>query len=85
MAREFLYFFCVQFLSYGFLCWNYRAVAQARMAHIVASDICCAVVSFSLIRHVAAAKSRWAAIGYVAGGVAGSVFSVWLTMDVFGK
>ena len=83
--REFLYFFFVQFLSYGALCWNYRAIAQARMAHIVASDICCAAVTFSLIKHVAAAKSRWAGVGYVLGGVAGSVVSVWLTRDLFGK
>ena len=84
VARTFLFFFAVQFLNYAILCWNYRAVAQARYGNVFASDLMCAAISFTLIKRVAKTDSRAALAGYVLGGAVGSVVSVWITKGVFG-
>ena len=84
-ARTFLFFFAVQFVSYGMLCWNYRSIAQARFANIFASDLCCAALGFTLIKKIANTESRVAMAGYVLGGAIGSVCSVWVTKQVYGQ
>lgn len=78
-------FFAVQCLSYGMLCWNYRAIAQARFVGIFVSDLFCAFIGFSLIKYVAGTKSHVARAGYVLGGAIGSVISVYITKVVFGQ
>ena len=85
--REFALFFGIQFLFYGLLCWNYRAIAQARYASVGLSDLCCAATSFTLIKMIADPdkKSKWAFSGYVLGGACGSLFSVWMSKGVFGQ
>lgn len=80
----FLKFFLIQCLNYGILCWNFRAVAQARYVHIGLSDLCCAAISFTLIKRVAQTDSRAAMAGYIVGGAVGSVVSVWITKTVWG-
>lgn len=82
--RRFALFFFAQAANYGFLCWNYRAVAGAHYLHIALSDIGCASLTFLLIRHVSRAESGWEFWGYVAGGVAGSLASVWFTSTFLG-
>lgn len=84
-VRTFCFFFSVQFLNYGLLCWNYRAVSQARYGSIFASDLMCAAVSFTLIKRVTEAKSIAAMAGYVLGGACGSLLSVWITRTVYGQ
>lgn len=83
-VRLFAAFFGVQCLSYGMLCWNYRSVAQAWYASIFVSDLACAAITFSLIKHVAGTKSKVAQAGYILGGAVGSVIAVWLTKQVYG-
>lgn len=83
--RVFVFFFSVQCLSYGMLCWNYRSVAQAWFGSIFVSDLCCAAITFSLIKHVAGTKSKVAQAGYILGGAIGSVIAVWLTRIIYGK
>ena len=83
-CKQFLLFFAVQFLNYGLLCWNYRAIAQARYGNIFASDLCCAAITFSLIKKVAKTESKAAWIGYVLGGAFGSIASVWITKHLYG-
>lgn len=84
-ARQFLFFFAVQFLNYAMLCWNYRSVAQARFGNIFVSDLACAAISFTLIKKVANTDSRAAMAGYILGGAFGSVVSVWITKMVYGQ
>lgn len=79
----FAYFFAVQFVAYGLLCWSYRAIAQANYWHIAMADTMYAALAFTIIKDVAKAESRAAMAGYVMGGLAGSLFSVWLTTKVF--
>ena len=83
--REFAFFFAVQFLNYALLCWNYRAVAQARYGNVFASDLCCAAISFTLIKRVARTESGAAMAGYILGGAFGSVVSVYVTRGIFGQ
>jgi hypothetical protein len=81
--RDFLRFFAIQFVNYGVLCWNYRAVAGVHYAHIAASDVAAAALGFTIIRHVAKTDTKGAMLGYVAGGVCGSLVFTWLTTKVF--
>lgn len=83
--REFALFFALQSLAYAAMCWNFRAIAQARYGHIFVSDRLCATLGFTLVKRVADAKGKVAMAGYVLGGAAGSLFSVWLTTHVFGR
>jgi hypothetical protein len=84
-GAEFLSFFLLQALFYGVLCWNYRAVAQARYASIGVSDMACAAISWTLIKRIGEAKSKWAQAGFILGGACGSLLSVWITKQVFGQ
>ena len=84
-VKTFLFFFAVQFLNYAMLCWNYRAVAQARYGNVFASDLMCAAISFTLIKRVAKTDSRAAMAGYILGGAVGSVVSVFVTRRIFGQ
>jgi len=83
--KTFFLFFVVQFLYYGVLCWNYRAVAQANLLHVAISDGFAALIGFTLIKKVSAATSRAAMAGYVLGGMLGSVVSVMASVWIFGK
>lgn len=83
--RSFLFFFCAQACSYGFLTWNYRSIAQARYANIFVSDMFCAAVGYALIKHVAGNKSKAGYAGYVLGGACGSILSAWVTKMAFGQ
>lgn len=82
--KTFTYFFAVQFVIYGLTCWNIRAVAQGKYVNIALSDLFIAAATFTVIKKVSEAKSELARAGYVAGGVAGSVCSVWLTRTFLG-
>jgi hypothetical protein len=84
-AKQFLIFFLIQAISYGVICWNYRAVAQARYFSIGISDMGCAAISWTLIKRIGEAKSYWAQAGYILGGACGSLVSVWITKRIFGQ
>ena len=84
-AKTFLVFFSIQCVNYGLITWNYRAVAQARFISIFASDLCCAAVSFKLIKRIVKHDSHAAMAGYVLGGAVGSVLSAWITKLVYGQ
>lgn len=82
--RTFLKFFCIQFLSYAIFCWNARAIAQARLGNIAVSDLTYAWVQFHLIQEVSKAKGQSAKVGYIFGGVTGSLASVIATKYLWG-
>jgi hypothetical protein len=84
-AKQFVAFFLIQALSYGVVCWNFRAVAQARYGSIGVSDMLCAAISWTLIKRIGEAKSHWAQAGFILGGACGSLLSVWITKRVFGQ
>jgi len=72
-------FFAAQFVFYGFITWNYRAVAQASYLHIFISDLFCAFIAFTMIKRVAQNGDLVAMAGYVLGGACGSVVAAWIT------
>jgi hypothetical protein len=60
-------------------------IAQGLYGSIFISDLFYAGVNFALIQKVAKAESRSAWMGYVLGGAVGSVFSTWITKQVYGQ
>ena len=83
--KRFAFFFAVQCLNYAMLTWNYRVVAQARYVSIFASDLCCAAITFGLIKKIVDERSKSAMAGYVLGGACGSVFAAWITKAIYGQ
>lgn len=84
-VREFTLFFSVQFLLYAAVCWNWRAVANARYIEIALSDAVFATLTFSMLKKIGEATTAWARIGYVVGGILGSLTSVWVTKRLWGQ
>jgi hypothetical protein len=78
-AKEFFYFFWIQFLVYGFICWNTRAIADAWFGQLILTDGIIAFFNFKLTKKIAQAESEVAMWGYISGGICGSVTSVFLT------
>lgn len=75
----FLLFFGLMFLNYGLTCINFRMVARGSYLGTAWSDAAIAVLTFTLIRHVASTEALVAQVGYVCGGVCGSLLGLWLT------
>lgn len=85
MLKLFFMFFFLQAMSYGLICWNYRAVAKGWVGHVVVSDLMFAALNFTLIKKVAEAKGWVAMAGYIAGGAVGSAVSVLFTKALWGS
>jgi hypothetical protein len=75
----FLLFFGLMFLNYGLACINFRMVARGSYWGTAWSDTALALLTFTLIRHVAQTDALIAQVGYVCGGVCGSLLGLWLT------
>lgn len=77
-------FFVVQFINYANLCWNFRAIAQAQYLSIAITDGIASYIGFKLVKKIGEAESRAALIGYMAGGMVGSLVSTYVSKKVFG-
>lgn len=87
--KQFFILFGAQCVSYGLLCWNYRAVAKAMISQTVLSDLLIAALSFKVLKEImkddAHNKSNLAWAGYVLGGATGSALSLWMTRAIWGN
>jgi len=82
---SFLTFFFSQLLAYFLVTANYRAIAQGRYFWTAITDLLYATVQFYLIKKIADSKQTGVAlVGYVSGGVVGSLTAIWLTKLIFG-
>ena len=84
--KEFLVMFFIQVVSYGLVCINYRAVAQAHYLWAALTDFTIATLSYFVIKKIAHSDNtfhQW--FGYALGGVVGSLFGIWLSTVILGK
>ena len=84
--KEFLLMFLIQVVSYGLLCINYRAVAQAHYFWASISDFAIATLGYFVIKRLANSDNtfhQW--LGYSLGGVAGSIFGIYLSTVLLGS
>ncbi len=72
-------FFGLMFLNYSLICVNTRMIARGSYLGTMCTDAAIAVLGFTLIRHVVAAEALVAQVGFVCGGVSGSLLGLWLT------
>lgn len=84
-VKRFCIMFAAQFVLYGMLCWNYRAVAKAWIPEVVVSDGLIAAMNFTLIKRMVKDESKSGLAGYVIGGMSGSAVSVALTKYLWGS
>ena len=78
--------FTVQVFSYGLLCINYRAVAQAHYIQATLSDFAIATLGYFVIKKLANTDNslhQW--FGYAMGGVVGSIFGIYLSKILLGN
>jgi len=83
--KEFGLMFIIQVASYGLLCINFRAVAQAHYLWASLSDFTIATLNYFVLKHLATSAStthQW--LGYALGGVAGSIFGIYLSTVLLG-
>jgi hypothetical protein len=84
-VKEFLLMFAIQVVSYGLLCINFRAVAQAHYLWASLSDFAIATLGYFVLKHLATSAStvhQW--LGYAFGGVAGSILGIYLSTVLLG-
>lgn len=70
----------IQVASYGLICYNLRAVAQARYIPSVTSDFFIASINFFVIRRIALEPDNirlW--LGYVVGSMVGTALGIYLS------
>lgn len=70
MVKRFALFFAMQFVGYGLVTWNVRAIGKGWIWNVIASDLLIAALGFTLISKVAEAKDHPARFGYILGGAA---------------
>jgi len=83
--KRFALFFAMQFVGYGLVTWNFRAIGKGWIGNAVMSDLLIAALGFTMISKVAEAKDHPARFGYILGGAAGSAFTILLTRFVWGS
>lgn len=72
--------FTTQVFMYGLITYNYRMIAQARVAESLLSDFIIGAVNFALIRKIASSGDQvipWA--GYAFGGVVGTYLGILIS------
>ena len=75
----FAVFFALMFLNYGLVCINMRMIARGSYLGTAWTDAAIAALGFTLIRSIADTDALIAQLGYVSGGVCGSMLGLWLT------
>lgn len=85
---QFLFFFCIQCLSYFLIVANTRAYTQGNYFWTAITDTFFAAQSFVSIKVLVSQednKGLWAGLGYTIGGTIGSLFSIWVTKHILGQ
>jgi hypothetical protein len=59
--------FAIQFIDYAVQSWNWRAIATVRIWHNRLSNAACVIITYLLIKEIAAA-SGWVALAGLIGG-----------------
>lgn len=86
--KTFLFWFAAEFVLYGLLVANGRAYVQANYLATLATDMIISGFNFWFaVKFIEGKDNRtWPAlVGCVFGGGSGSLFSIWLTLHVYGK
>lgn len=82
--KESIILFFIQWILYGLVCVNMKAVALSHYNLAALSDFTIATFSFFVIKKIATGTAdklyQW--IGYVLGSVAGSYTGVWLSIKL---
>lgn len=84
--KQFSLFASTQALSYFLFVANGRAYTQGHYAWTAVTDGLYAAQSFFLLRRLVKedANNAWSFAGYVFGGVAGSLISIYVTTRLYG-
>lgn len=85
---RFFYYYIIQFTSYTLYVANGRAYVQASYLWTAITDALLATLAFFVLRRIAKESSDElhgpSLIGYVTGGVTGSMFGIYITKLIYG-
>ncbi|MDF2435405.1 MAG: hypothetical protein JWP44_5036 [Mucilaginibacter sp.] len=86
---RFFFYFSMQFILYGLAVANGRAYVQASYLWTAITDILMATQSFFILRRVAKDSDDDlhgpSLIGYITGGVCGSMVAIYVTKIIYGQ
>ncbi len=71
--------FVLMFANYGLNAASFRYVARGNYLGVASTDAVIALFGFYMIQEVAHTQTWIACLGYVSGGVLGSLAGMWLT------
>jgi hypothetical protein len=74
--------FVLMLANYALNAMSIRLCARGRYLRVAGVDACIALLGFGLIQEVAHSRTLPALVGYVCGGVAGSMIGMYLTRKV---
>lgn len=77
--RNFLSFAILQAVAYFILVANIRALAHLNYPMAAITEVVYLAVQWTVIRRIVVADGWAAKLGYIAGGTAGSLLSMWVT------
>jgi hypothetical protein len=86
--HTFAFWFAAEFILYGLIVANGRAYNQGHYAATLVTDMAISAFNFTIgVRFIENAdnRNRWAMLGCVLGGGAGSLCSIFLTKMVYGQ
>lgn len=72
-------------LQYGFIVLNIQMVAAHSYTGTAATDVVLAFNSFTTMKWVSESKNNWEKLGYILGGVSGSLIALWVNIHIFHK
>lgn len=80
--KRFLLFFLCQLALYGLVAFNIRSIAAGNIPITVITDITIASITFTVIKRIGEAGSKYDIIGYILGGACGSVIALLIAKGV---
>lgn len=83
--KRLLSFFFIQVAVYLLLVFNFRAIAQARLWWVVASDALIAFFAFTVVKRISESQTRLEKFAYVLGSAAGSAAGILVSQYWFGE
>lgn len=78
-AKAFASFAVVQFIAFLVLVTNLRAVSTLQYWQAAVTEMLYLGIQWTVLKRIASSESRWAQAGYMVGGAAGTLASMWLT------
>jgi hypothetical protein len=77
--KGFFTFFALQTVAFTILVTNLRAISTLHYAEAAATEVAYLYIQWTLLKKIAGTTNAWEKAGYMLGGAAGTLISMWAT------